>query len=64
MSELKPCPYCGKNAVLGFDGESDGISINGDSSGAVIESDTWEFPIHFCPMCGKRLDGCAEPVGK
>lgn len=51
----KGCEYCNGNTILGLDDANDGIQIERNDHTAIIESDTWEFPIHFCPMCGHDL---------
>ena len=52
------CDYCEKRKVLGYDGAGDGISIDRDENRnlAMIESDSWEFAIDYCPMCGSKLN--------
>lgn len=51
----KGCEYCRGEKQLGHDAINDGIHIVhcGDLWG--IESDTWEFEIEYCPICGKEL---------
>ena len=56
MSESpKGCPYCQEIKTLGFDAINDGIYIFRTKDEAVIESDTWEIEIAYCPKCGKKL---------
>lgn len=52
------CEYCENKKILGYDGESDGIYIerHKEINVSAIESDTWEFPIKYCPMCGRKLN--------
>lgn len=52
---LKGCEYCRGEKSFGYDGINDGIRIVhcGDLWG--IESDTWEFEIEYCPICGREL---------
>lgn len=52
---LKGCDYCNLLKPLGYDGINDGIHIVHCADLWGIESDTWEFEIEYCPMCGRRL---------
>jgi hypothetical protein len=49
------CAYCRGEKCLGYDQESDGIRIVNVVNLWGIESDTWEFEIDYCPICGKDL---------
>ena len=53
------CDYCknetAERATLGFDGAGDGIYIFSGEDGSCIESDSWEFEIYYCPICGRKL---------
>lgn len=55
----KGCEYCtidsSTRKVLGWDGSNDAISISFGDDLDGIDSDSWEFEIRFCPMCGRRL---------
>ena len=53
------CEYCtidsGTRKVLGYDGSNDGIGITYGDGVVAINSDSWEFEINYCPICGRRL---------
>lgn len=49
------CAYCHGEKDLGYDGINDGIRIINCADLWGIESDTWEFEIEYCPICGREL---------
>lgn len=53
------CEYCTVDStsrrVLGYDGARDAIGIAFGDNLAVIESDSWEFDVEYCPKCGRKL---------
>ena len=60
--EKHMCEYCENYKQLGLDGSGDGIVIERDKERGLagIGSDSWEFLINYCPMCGEKLNG--EPT--
>lgn len=53
------CEYCTrdkqKRKLFGFDSANDGIAIGYGAGMAVIEADSFEIEIKYCPMCGREL---------
>lgn len=52
----KRCEWCDNGSkFLCYDGSNDGVFITIDEKYAMIESDSWEININFCPFCGREL---------
>lgn len=51
----KGCKYCLEKVCLEHDQDNDGIKISNCADLWCITSDTWEFEIEYCPICGREL---------
>lgn len=60
----KGCEYCAIDSstrkAIGYDSANDAISIVYGDNLAAIETDSLEFIINFCPMCGRNLKGAQD----